>query len=187
MVKLNILRELLKSFMRPSTIKFPKGSITEVPEGFRGLPQFDEKKCIGCKACLNVCSSKAIFAYEDGDLMKLNIFYARCIFCGRCEEVCPEGAIKLSRKFDLTSYSRDDCILGIQLSLTVCRNCGRIFACTNQLNRVKDRILENIDPSIKSIVLKDLEYYIYLCPDCRRILSYEFNFHPVKFYVVSGV
>ena len=31
----------------------------------------------------------------------------RCIFCGYCEEACPEDAIFLGHNFELSDYSRD--------------------------------------------------------------------------------
>jgi NADH-quinone oxidoreductase subunit I len=32
---------------------------------------------------------------------------ARCMFCGLCEEACPEEAIVMSREVELGSYDRD--------------------------------------------------------------------------------
>jgi NADH-quinone oxidoreductase subunit I len=32
----------------------------------------------------------------------------RCIFCGFCEEACPEDAIFMGKEFELASYHRDD-------------------------------------------------------------------------------
>ena len=34
----------------------------------------------------------------------------RCIYCGYCEEVCPEEAIFLQEKFSLSGYSREELI-----------------------------------------------------------------------------
>jgi NADH-quinone oxidoreductase subunit I len=31
----------------------------------------------------------------------------RCIFCGMCEEACPEDAIYLEKKYELADYDRD--------------------------------------------------------------------------------
>ena len=31
----------------------------------------------------------------------------RCIFCGYCEEACPEDAIFLGHNYELSDYSRD--------------------------------------------------------------------------------
>ncbi len=37
---------------------------------------------------------------------------ARCIFCGNCEEVCPEEAIVMSKEYDIVFLSREDAIYG---------------------------------------------------------------------------
>jgi NADH-quinone oxidoreductase subunit I len=31
----------------------------------------------------------------------------RCIFCGMCEEACPEDAIYLEKDYELSDYNRD--------------------------------------------------------------------------------
>lgn len=37
----------------------------------------------------------------------------RCIYCGFCEEVCPEEAIVMSKEYDLTFHGRDEAIFGL--------------------------------------------------------------------------
>ena len=49
----------------------------------------DEKKCVGCGACVNVCPAGAISISND----KAKIDAANCVDCGRCTHVCPQGAI----------------------------------------------------------------------------------------------
>jgi len=34
----------------------------------------------------------------------------RCIYCGLCEEVCPEEAIVMSKDYDITFQSREDAV-----------------------------------------------------------------------------
>ncbi len=51
--------------------------------------QVDKEKCIGCKACLDVCPVGAISMVEE----KARIDGAKCIDCGRCAQTCPQGAI----------------------------------------------------------------------------------------------
>ena len=36
----------------------------------------------------------------------------RCIFCGMCEEVCPEEAIVMSKEYELTFTSQEEAIFG---------------------------------------------------------------------------
>lgn len=37
----------------------------------------------------------------------------RCIYCGYCEEVCPEEAIVMSKEYDLTFQARGEAIFGL--------------------------------------------------------------------------
>lgn len=54
-----------------------------------------EKKCIGCKKCLDNCVFSAISWDEEKN--KPIFDYLRCEGCGTCEIVCPENAISLKK------------------------------------------------------------------------------------------
>jgi NADH-quinone oxidoreductase subunit I len=66
-----------------------------------------------------VCPPKAIRivppgpggAPEAGNVEKapkeFEINMLRCIFCGMCEEACPEDAIFLEKDYELSDYDRD--------------------------------------------------------------------------------
>ena len=58
----------------------------------------------------------------------------RCIFCGLCQEVCPEEAIFLKSDFSLTGLARSEMILAA-LAAQQPRQAPDIFA--NQLGRAK--------------------------------------------------
>ena len=44
------------------------------------------------------------------ELFEINML--RCIFCGYCEEVCPEEAIVMSKEFELVFSKPEDAIYG---------------------------------------------------------------------------
>ena len=176
------LREAFKSLFKHVTTKYPLGPPTHVPSGLRGLPRFDEEKCTGCGACVSSCSSKAITLVNEESRRSIRIYYARCIFCGRCEEICPENAIKLTDKFELATTDKNETYIIIDRELTRCENCGKPITTVRQIERVKERILEHIDPVIRDVIDDDMKKYMRLCPDCRRKLSYKLKTNTVKFY-----
>ena len=53
----------------------------------------DEKKCIGCKKCLDVCNFSAISWDKNKNKPIFNSML--CEGCGACQLVCPKNAIKL--------------------------------------------------------------------------------------------
>ncbi len=58
------------------------------------IPACDEKKCISCRACFNICPAGAI------KMERCPIFdYNKCIKCYSCHEVCPTHAIYLKKSF----------------------------------------------------------------------------------------
>lgn len=60
------------------------------PEGQRFQPSllFIERLCIGCRKCVNVCSTGAVTESAQG----ITWHKKRCIECFRCIEVCPSKA-----------------------------------------------------------------------------------------------
>ena len=53
------------------------------------FPSIDAKICIGCGACVKICSSDAIYL-ENG---KAIIYIEKCKKCRACIKACPVGAI----------------------------------------------------------------------------------------------
>jgi 4Fe-4S ferredoxin len=55
------------------------------------------EKCdpTGCVNCFNICPTKAIYATGDEDKIAIN--EEICVFCGACENACPEDVLKVTR------------------------------------------------------------------------------------------
>lgn len=188
--KLKLLKEMITNILRCVTIDYPAGTwpgtkYSQIPLELRGKPKFDEDKCIGCGACSMSCGGVAS-SYKDEDGKRtISIFLGNCLFCGRCEEICPEEAITLTQEFEL-SYTgpreNEGAYVRHEVDLALCESCGGVIAPTPQVNRCKRIVVEKINPSIKEIVAKDMEKYTKHCVNCRQLLSYELNTHARKFY-----
>ena len=107
------------------------------PDGFRGKPEIDIQKCIGCAGCANVCPSRAIVVTDsDNECRKIDFYLERCTYCGRCEEVCPEKAITLSQDFETATNSKEDLHISIELYMGTCGRCGRCFQPAHPLDKL---------------------------------------------------
>lgn len=183
-----LFRELMKGLRKAFTIGYPSATprlYSQVPEGLRGKHSIDEEKCIGCGACARRCSSGALKLEDAEGVRRLSVDLEECIFCYRCVEVCPEEALFLSTEFELSHTSAEGQRTRVEWTseLASCANCGALLTAENQLRRIEERVLENIDPSIKGLVEKDLGIYLQYCPKCRRELAYKLSIHPAKYYL----
>jgi NADH-quinone oxidoreductase subunit I len=66
-----------------------------------------------------VCPALAIEVQADETALakerfptKFEINMVRCIFCGFCEEVCPEEAIIMSKEYELVFESQEEAVFG---------------------------------------------------------------------------
>lgn len=108
-----LCRHLLK---KPFTVLYPHEP-WELPEGYRGILEYDDALCIGCGKCANVCSAEAIRMVEDPEkrLMQMGkerrkkpvFFLDHCIRCAQCEESCPQHAVRLRKNVGLIAYVRE--------------------------------------------------------------------------------
>ncbi len=78
-------------------------------ENYRGFHLNDMEKCIGCSSCQKICDNAAITMVKVPHLpedpvkgirnLRPAIDYGRCCWCALCVDICPTGAIELSREY----------------------------------------------------------------------------------------
>lgn len=77
-----------------------------------------ENKCVACELCAKICPCYCITVvpYEDEKGNRRPLVYdvdmARCLYCGLCEDSCPEEAIALGSLFEYATYRSEDLIVG---------------------------------------------------------------------------
>ncbi|MBL7156598.1 MAG: 4Fe-4S dicluster domain-containing protein [Candidatus Omnitrophica bacterium] len=147
--KIREIIEAVKALIKgPYTSKFPK--VPHVPHpNFRGQPKFDEKICVGCLGCEEVCPVEAIAHKDIIDKNKVPkrvmIHYTdTCIFCGQCEAACiaDNQGIKLSNDWELSFFDRSQAQETIEKELALCEICGDVIATKDHLKWISEKIGE---------------------------------------------
>jgi len=103
---------------------FPRRAVTlqypterkEPPRMFRGKLAYSQDKCILCRQCERVCPNQCIAIRMTGkgknaQLDAYVVDHALCCYCGLCVETCPTDAIWFTQEYELSGYTREDCIL----------------------------------------------------------------------------
>ena len=86
----------------------------EVPERFRGAPEPEVGRPFAALPPASVCPTGAIAAGGSADSpAAYTIDLSRCIFCGRCADEPPDGAIRIGREFELSARRREDLLVRI--------------------------------------------------------------------------
>ncbi|MFH1836886.1 MAG: 4Fe-4S dicluster domain-containing protein [Candidatus Omnitrophota bacterium] len=154
--KIREIIEAVKAVIKgPYTSSFPKE--THVPhKNFRGQPKYNDKKCVGCLACIQVCPADAL-DYKDSidqeEAVNHTGFTARrtlyhytdtCIFCGQCEAACiaDNEGIKLSNDWELSFFDRKEAVESIDKELELCEICGGAIACKDHLKWISEKLGE---------------------------------------------
>ena len=121
------LKTTWKHLVTPKeTLEYPEQR-PAIPPGYRGVPTLvkdpnGREKYVSCQLCEFVCPPKAIRITPGGIApdaptghvekapQEFEIDMLRCIYCGMCQEVCPEEAIFLQNQFSMTGYTREEMV-----------------------------------------------------------------------------
>lgn len=182
-----LLKVILSKYSSPITLNYPSSiaidkKYSQIPESFRGIPERDKDKCMGCKACYFICSGRATNVIDKENKRIVDIFLFRCTFCAHCQEACPEEAIKLTNKFEIALFEDGpDAHISTELELILCKRCGRPYITKRMLERTFERLMEEINPLVKKEVSNDYQKIMNYCNECRRALSISLDTHTKKY------
>ncbi|MFO8055222.1 MAG: 4Fe-4S binding protein [Bacteroidales bacterium] len=195
--KIRELKEAVISlFSAPYTTRFPKQP--HVPfEGFRGKPEVNNEKCVGCLTCSNVCPPYAITVNDDKEkgIRTITRDYGKCIFCGQCENYCitKEGVILSDKIYDLSGFDRkaENIIETQEKELLLCEHCNAIittkehlqflhkklgpkaYASLLGLKTYNDKLKAEMQENTKTKIIDGLQRkdtFNILCPNCLNIV-----------------
>jgi formate hydrogenlyase subunit 6/NADH:ubiquinone oxidoreductase subunit I len=197
--KVREIKEAVISLFTPSyTTGFP-AKPHEPFENYRGKPVVDDKNCVGCETCANVCPPGAI-TFKDDKKKKIRIIvrnYGLCIFCGQCEEHCITGkGVKLSDKiYDLATFETANLIEKQEKELLICEHCNAVittrehiqylhkklgpvaYASIINLNMLNEKLKLAEDKDVSVPVVDDLkrkDMFNIICPNCLRQVLVKF-------------
>ena len=82
----------------------------QVSPHFRGRPEFDLERWEDARPAAEVCPTGAIALADSADRRKVTVDYGLCVLCGQCAEASNDGAVRVTRDFELAVRSRRDLV-----------------------------------------------------------------------------
>jgi len=108
---------LQKSFsVGTATVDYPRIS-PRLAKQFRGCPEFEFEVWNDARPAAEACPTGAIALHDSDGVRRVTVDYGRCIYCGECETASLDGAVRMTRKFELAATDRRDLVLTAEYTL----------------------------------------------------------------------
>ena len=128
--------------------------------------QVDLNTCTLCMGCVSVCPASALEA--GGEVPKLGFIEHNCVQCGLCEIACPESSITRSARYVFDTDARMRMRTMNEDSPFHCTRCGKAFATSAILNRMKDKLKDHWMFGKPEAIAR-----LEMCEECRVIDMFE--------------
>jgi Ni,Fe-hydrogenase III small subunit/formate hydrogenlyase subunit 6/NADH:ubiquinone oxidoreductase subunit I len=100
------------------TIGYPHAPAL-LPENSRGAPRFDFAGWRDARPAAEACPTGAIAIRESEDARQVTVDYGLCICCGQCAQAGPDGAVQMTRSFELAVRDRRDLVITAEYEVGV--------------------------------------------------------------------
>ena len=117
-----------------------------------------------CLACVGSCPEGALA--DNPEAPQLRFIESKCVQCGICEKTCPEQAITLVPRLNLTAEAKKPRVLNIA-EILGCSRCGKALGAKKMIENMFDKL------STHSMFPDDASRArIKMCADCRVVDLY---------------
>lgn len=125
-----------------------------------GAVVVDTSACTLCLSCVSLCPSGALI--DNPDLPQLRFQEDACLQCGLCHNICPEKAISLESRLNLSDDALSQRVLHEE-EPCACIECGTLFGVKSTV----DRIMEKLAGKHAMFATSEAAKMIQMCDDCR--------------------
>jgi ferredoxin len=125
-----------------------------------GAIAVDRERCTLCMACVGACPAQAL--RDQADRPVLSMIERNCVQCGLCETTCPEDAIALVPRLNLSATARQPATLN-ETQPFHCIRCGKAFGTAQMVTTMLAKL--GAHPAFSGAAAERLK----MCGDCRVI------------------
>ena len=138
---------------QPAQIPLPAGA----PYGAVAV---NTDSCTLCLSCVSLCPSGALM--DNPDSPELKFQEAACLQCGICARACPESAITLAPRLELSDAALGQRVLHREDPFA-CISCGALFGVKSSV----EHILEMLGGKHPAFATSEQARLIQMCDTCR--------------------
>jgi ferredoxin len=124
----------------------------------------DKDRCTLCLSCVSACPAGALL--DNPQRPELRFIEKNCVQCGLCASTCPEDAIGLHARLDVTPQRSQTRVLN-EVAAYACVRCGTPFGTVKAIEAMLGRLAGHA--MFQGEALERLK----MCSDCRVIDLYS--------------